>query len=133
MGFAKANGQKEGFLFGGILVQCLEGIFTDHSINVPVIGHLGRLSTRALESLALEVFWGGITHGGFTHKIMQWQDGPRGGILGRLAAAMEYFADGTGMITVILKMLGQGDGLGFGLAEMGGQIPHLDGVRPQAG
>ena len=133
MGFAKANGQKEGFLFGGILVQCLEGIFTDHSINVAVIGHLGRFSARAFEPLAFVVFLGGITQRGVTHKIMQGREGPRGRILGRLAAAMEYLADGTGMIAVILEMLGQGDGLGFGLAEMGGQIPHLDGVRPQAG
>ena len=133
VGFAKANGQKEGFLFGGILVQCLEGILAHYSINVAVIRHLGRFSTRALEPLALEIFWGGVTHGGFTHKIMQRWDRPGGRILGRLAAAMEYLANGTGMIAVILEMLGQGDGLGSGLTEMGGQIPHLDGVRPQAG
>ena len=83
-------------------------------------------------SFALEVFLRGVTQLGIVSVIEQGCLRPGRRILGGFAAPVEDLADGTGMVTVVLEVLWQGDCFRPGFPEMRIEIPDLDGVRSQS-
>ena len=50
-----------------------------------------------------------------------------------LPPVMKYFADVLRKVTVLLEKLRQGDDVWLALAEMRGQVPDAESLRPQSG
>ncbi len=136
-----------GFAFAAS--QAADGLVGDQAVAVGVVGHVGAFGGGAARELGR--IRGGIGERRFLARQLRAtvlrehvaagraglgppvRHAPRGRVLVVAVADVQDLAHRLGAVAVLLEVLGHGDRVGHGLAEVGGQVVDADGLRAQAG
>jgi hypothetical protein len=138
VGAKEADGEEEGLLAEGVLAEEAGGFEGDHAVGLFGIGAVGG---EPAEGGADGFFGGGVDDEGFVGDVaaLGVEDAVPGGRVIEAVGAdavghvvVEDLADACGDSAAPPEQLGQGDGVGQGVAEMAVEVVNLGGVGAEA-
>ncbi len=139
VGAEEAGGEEEGSLLFGEGGEALGGFAGDQAVGLFGVGAVGGEPT---EGGGDGFFGGGVGDEGFVGDVAAFgvEDGvPGGGIVEAVGAdavgdvVVVDFADAVGGAAGLAVELGEGDGVGEGVAEVAVEVVNLGGVGAEAG